>query len=275
MLREVVFVALLIALGLLATTEYVNAESGGGKMTAERPGYDDTPFIPGTNYRVHDKERPHPPVVTSPAESSQDAPGKPPSDAIVLFDGKDLSGWRTKEGDAKWKVENGYMEVVKKTGDIWTKEEFGDCQLHVEWASPAQTTGAEQGRGNSGVFLMKRYEIQILDCYDNLTYADGMTAGIYGQFPPLVNACRKPGEWQSYDIIWHGPRFEGDNLTTPATLTMFHNGVLVHDNVELVGPTTHRTTLPYKPHSEIGSLRLQDHGHPVRFRNIWYRPIAE
>jgi hypothetical protein len=208
--------------------------------------------------------------------STQEAPGEPPSDAIILFDGKDLSKWvSVKDGSpARWKVENGYMEVVAGTGDIQTVEEFGDCQLHIEWAAPAEVRGEGQGRGNSGVFLMGRYEIQVLDCYENPTYADGTTAAVYGQYPPLVNACRKPGEWQVYDIIWLAPRFdENGNLIRPAYVTVFHNGVVVHYHTPLFGPTTHRATLPYQPHPPVGPLRLQDHGDPVRYRNIWYRPL--
>lgn len=233
-------------------------------------GYDDTPFLPGSKYRVHDSNRPQPRVVT-PGERL----GDPPSDAIILFDGTDLSNWVSSRdgGPARWKVENGYMEVVAGTGDIQTKEHFGDCQLHIEWMAPAEVKGEGQGRGNSGVFMMGLYEIQVLDCYENPTYADGTTAAIYGQFPPLVNACRKPGEWQTYDIIWEAPRFEGDKLIRPAYVTVLHNGIVVHNHVELLGPTGHRTLPKYRPHPPVGPLRLQDHGNPVRFRNIWYRVL--
>ncbi|MFO7898010.1 MAG: DUF1080 domain-containing protein, partial [Planctomycetota bacterium] len=195
-------------------------------------------------------------------------------DAVVLFDGTDLSGWEKKDGSpAEWKVENGYMEVVRKTGNIQTKETFGDCQLHVEWAPPAEVQGDSQGRGNSGVFLMANYEIQVLDCYENPTYADGATAAVYGQHPPLVNACRPPGRWQTYDIAWIAPRFDGDELASPARVTVIHNGIVVHHDVELTGPTTHREVLQYEPHPATGPLMLQDHGDLVRFRNIWYRPL--
>jgi hypothetical protein len=174
---------------------------------------------------------------------------------------------------ARWKVENGYMEVVPKTGSIRTKAHFGDCQLHREWAAPVKIEGESQGRGNSGVFLMGLYEIQVLDCYQNPTYADGTTAAIYGQFPPLVNACRKPGEWQSYDAVWVAPRFEGEKLVRPARLTLFHDGLVVHHDTVLIGPTTHRKILEYKAHPPVGPLELQDHHNPVRFRNVWYRPL--
>jgi hypothetical protein len=234
-----------------------------------RIGYDDTPFLPNSKYRVHDGTRPQPRVVTT------GAAGAPPSDAVVLFDGTDLSGWvSVKDGSAApWKMENGYMEVVSRTGDIQTKEHFGDCQLHVEFATPATVQGESQGRGNSGVFLMGLYEIQVLDCYQNPTYPDGTTGGIYGQFPPLVNACRPPGEWQTYDIVWEGARFDGETLVKPAYLTLLFNGVVVHHRTELIGPTTHRQILPWKPHAPTGPLRLQDHGDAVRFRNIWYRAL--
>ncbi|HIE52752.1 MAG TPA: DUF1080 domain-containing protein [Armatimonadetes bacterium] len=238
---------------------------------AKKLGYDDTPFLPDSKYRVHDPNRPQPRVVT-PGEKS----GEPPSDAIVLFDGTDLSKWVSSKdgGEAQWKVENGYLEVVPGTGNIQTKEHFGDCQLHLEWMAPAEAEGESQGRGNSGVFLMGLYEVQVLDCYDNPTYADGTTAAIYGQYPPLVNACRRPGEWQTYDIIWEAPRFEGEKLVRPAYLTVLHNGIVVHNHVALLGTTGHRRLPEYKPHPPVGPLMLQDHGNPVRFRNIWYRVLT-
>jgi hypothetical protein len=223
-------------------------------------------------WAIHDESRPRPPIV-DPGPAA--APVPAPSDAVVLFDGRDLSKWVTgKDEPAKWKVENGYMEVVKGTGSIRTKEGFGDCQLHVEWASPVVVIGSGQGRGNSGVFLMDTYEVQILDCYDNITYADGMTAAIYGQYPPLVNACRKPGEWQTYDIVFHAPRFDpAGKFLRPARLTVFHNGILVQDNEKLTGPTAHRARPPYEAHAETLPLSLQDHGHAVRFRNVWIRHL--
>jgi len=236
-------------------------------------GYTDTPLIPGSRYRVHDSARPAPRVVTPGATPT--APASPPSDAMVLFDGTNLSGWTSwKGGPAVWKVENGYMEVAPRSGDIRSVEEFGDCQLHLEFATPAAVQGDSQGRGNSGVFVMGRYEIQVLDCYDNPTYADGTTAAIYGEFPPLVNACRKPGEWQTYDIIWTAPRFNGDTLVSPPYLTMLFNSVLVHNHQELIGPTSHRKVEPWVAHPPVGPLRLQDHNNTTRFRNIWYRPLG-
>jgi hypothetical protein len=241
-------------------------------------GYDDTPMLPGQKYRVHDATRPQPPVVTPPTESSQAQAGRPASDAVVLFDGSDLSGWESvKEPGqpAGWKVESGYMEVVPGTGNIRTKEQFGDCQLHLEWAAPEQIEGDSQGRGNSGVFMMGVYEIQVLDCYENPTYPDGSTASLYGQCPPLVNACRPRGAWQTYDILWIAPRFEGEKLLSPARVTVLHNGVVVHHDKELMGQTRHKILPEYLPHPPAGPLMLQDHRNPVRFRNIWYRPLKD
>jgi len=223
-------------------------------------------------WAIHDLNRPLPPVV-DPGPAGP--PVAAPSDAIVLFDGKDLSLWEDVKGEpAGWKVEDGHMEVVAKTGSIRTKKGFGDCQLHIEWATPSAVSGESQERGNSGVFLMDTYEIQVLDSHNNRTYADGQAAAIYGQYPPLVNASRKPGEWQTFDIIFHRPRFGADGkLVEPARMTVFHNGVLVHDNEELTGPTAHKARPPYKAHADKLPLSLQDHGNPVRYRNIWLREL--
>lgn len=223
-------------------------------------------------WRVHDRARPQPHAVT-PGEQ----PGAAPSDAIVLFDGKALDAWKsTKDGgEAKWKVENGYVEIVAKTGGISTKESFGDCQLHVEWMSPNPPVGKDQDRGNSGIFLMGKYELQVLDSYQARTYADGMAGAMYGQYPPQVNATLPPGQWQVYDVIFHGPVFdESGNLRKPARATVFFNGVLVQDNVELQGATSHLKLAQYTKHADKGPITLQDHSHPVRYRNIWVRPIA-
>jgi len=229
-------------------------------------GYTDTPVLPGLPYRVHDPARPRPPIVT-PAAGVGDAP----SDAIVLFDGKDLSGWTaTKQ---PWKVENGYLEVVPNSGDLRTKETFGDVQLHIEWAAPAQVRGDSQNRGNSGIFLQRLYEVQVLDSFENLTYADGQAGALYGQWPPLVNPVRRPGEWQSYDIVFEAPRFEGSRLTKPAFMTVFLNGVLLHNRKELMGPTVHRALASYSPQAPDAPLVLQDHQQPVRYRNIWIRRL--
>jgi hypothetical protein len=246
-------------------------------MAEQRPapvGYDDTPTIPGSRYRVHDSTRPQPRVVAPGTASTAEVPGKPPADAVVLFDGRDLSAWVGRNGEpAAWKVEGGYMEVAPGTGDILTRASFGDCHLHLEWATPAEVRGNSQGRGNSGVFLMGLYEIQVLDCYDNPTYADGTAGAIYGEYPPLVNASRPPGEWQTYDIVWLAPRFEGERLVTPPYATILHNGIVVQYHRALIGPTSHRRVVPWVAHPPQGPLKLQDHKDPVRFRNVWYRPL--
>ena len=228
-------------------------------------------------WEIHDRNRPHPPVITPGTASTQEKAGNPPSDAIVLFNGTDLSNWESvKGGPAKWKVGGGFFETAAQTGDIQTKQAFGDCQLHVEWAAPDPPHGEDQDRGNSGVFLHGLYEIQVLDSYKNVTYADGQAAAVYGQHPPLVNATRPPGQWQTYDIIFHGPRFEaGGKLLRPAYVTVIHNGVLVQDHVAPTGPTGHHVRPPYHPTPEKLPLRLQDHNHPVRYRNIWIRELAE
>jgi hypothetical protein len=200
--------------------------------------------------------------------------GGPPSDAIVLFNGNDLSQWSSKAGGpAKWEVKDGVVTVTR-TGDIVSKQEFGDVQLHVEWATPAEVKGEGQGRGNSGVFLQSRYEVQVLDSYQNKTYFHGQAGGVYKQYPPLVNACRKPGEWQAYDIIFHAPAFDdAGNVSRRATMTVLHNGVLIQDNVQVQGTTTHEGDPKYTKHPPKAPIQLQDHGNPVRYRNIWVRPL--
>lgn len=223
---------------------------------------------------AHDMHRPRPPVVTP---APQELPVAPPSDAIILFDGADLSQWRDAEGGpARWTARDGAMESVPGSGYIYTAEAFGDVQLHVEWAAPVPVKGSGQGRGNSGVFLMGRYEVQVLDSYENETYADGQAGAVYGQYPPLANACLPPGQWQTFDIVFRRPRFHRDGtLARPARMTVLHNGVLVQDNVELWGPTAWLQHLPYQSHPDKLPLGLQDHGNPVRFRNIWLRPLRE
>ena len=206
---------------------------------------------------------PVPPVVR-PGEGSG-----PPSDAIVLFDGSDLSAWR----EPKWRIGEGAVTVVAEAGSLVTRSAFGDVQLHIEWRTPSEVVGEGQGRGNSGVFLMGRYEIQVLDSFENETYADGQCAAIYGQHPPLVNASRPPGEWQTYDLVFRAPRFEGGKLVSPATMTLLHNGVLVHDRAEILGTTVHQAEPRYEPHGPVGPLRLQDHGNTVRYRNVWVRRL--
>lgn len=200
-----------------------------------------------------------------------DAQGGAPSDAVVLFDGKNLDHWRSESGGpARWKVQDGFMEV-NGTGHILTREEFGDVQVHVEWATPAVVQGEGQGRGNSGVYLQGRYEVQVLDSFNNKTYPDGQAAAIYQISPPLVNASRKPGVWQSYDIIFRAPKPGADGKVRPGSLTVFHNGVLVQENVSLKGEAT--TAAAFSGATPKGPLLLQDHGNPVRYRNIWLRRI--
>ena len=197
--------------------------------------------------------------------------GSPPSDAIVLFDGKDMSAF--KAGD-DWKVEDGY--VIADRHDIETKQAFGDCQIHVEWATPKKVEGRGQGRGNSGVFVMGLYEIQVLDSYNNDTYYDGQAAAIYKQHPPMVNASRKPGEWQTYDIIWETPKFDAQGkLLKPACVTVLHNGVVVQNHFELLGGTSFIEKPHYAAHPDKLPIRLQYHNNPVRFRNIWVREIKD
>jgi hypothetical protein len=228
-------------------------------------------------WKPNDPDRPLPPVIEPGTASTEDVPGRPPSDAVRLFDGKDLTQWAGADGQpAKWIVANGYMEVVPHSGFIHTRQPFGDCQLHVEFAEPVPPVGESQERGNSGVFLMGLYEIQVLDSYQNKTYADGQASGVYGQFPPQVNASLPPGQWQRYDIVFHGPRFDQEGkLLRPARVTVLDNGVLVQDNVELSGPTEHHQRPPYKATPDKLPLSLQDHGNPVRFRNIWIRELGE
>lgn len=228
-------------------------------------------------WKIHDMSRPRPAVIDPGITSTQAQPNQLPSDAIILFDGKELSQWRSTEGQAaKWVVKDGYMEAAPGSGAIRTLRNFGDCQLHIEWATPLPAEGKGQERGNSGVFLMGKYEVQLLDSYQNHTYADGQAAAIYGQHPPLVNACRPPGEWQTYDIIFHKPRFDSNKqLIRPARITVLHNGVLVQDNVKILGPTSWTQRLPYVAHREKLPLSLQDHGNPIRFRNIWLRELPE
>jgi hypothetical protein len=226
------------------------------------------------HWPVHDTTRAQPPTVDpgpAPAE-----PQPPPSDAVVLFDGSSLDAWEHPDGSApSWTVEDGaYVEVTPGSGPLRTKEEFGDVQLHIEWMVPKSVEGEGQSRGNSGVYLMGTYEVQVLDSHENPTYADGQAAALYGQYPPLVNATRPQGEWQVYDIIFRRPHFDEDgSVVTPARVTIYHNGVLVQDGVKLTGPTTHQDRPPYEQHAARLPLRLQGHGNPVRFRNVWVRDL--
>lgn len=231
----------------------------------------------GGGWLGHDRTRPLPPVVEAGVPSTQERAGKAPSDAVVLFDGRDLSQWSAMNGEpTKWILRDGAMECVPGAGYIRTQRAFGYCQLHIEFATPANVQGNSQGRGNSGVFFgMGRYEIQVLDSYENKTYADGSCGSVYNQFPPLVNASRKPGEWQTYDILWTPPKFTADGKTASAPrVTVFHNGVLIHHDVELIGETGWLTRAPFKPHADKLPIALQDHGNPVRYRNVWVRELG-
>ncbi len=265
-------------LGLAAAAVTSSAVSNAQQQQQPNPdlGFTDTPMLPNLPYHVHDPARPHPKVVT-PAST----PGGPPSDAVVLFDGTDLSKWMQrgrgadagKMTDARWKIGDGYFETGARTGDLLSREKFGDVQLHVEWSSPLPVTGNSQGRGNSGVLLMTRYEIQVLDNWQNPTYADGQAGAIYGQWPPLAAPARRPGEWNTYDIVFEAPRFEGEKLVKPAFFTVFYNGVMVHNRKESMGPMVYRQVAHYTPHPPEDSLMLQDHNNPVRYRNIWIRRV--
>ena len=230
--------------------------------------------IPGTPWRIHDASRPHPRIVAPGA-----TPGAAPADAIILFDGKDLSQWMTSRNgqvsDAKWPVRDGYFETGAGTGSIVTREKFGDVQLHLEWATPSPGRGASQDRGNSGVIFMGRYEVQVLDSYENVTYADGQAAAIYGEYPPLVNVAKRPGEWQTYDIIFEAPKFNGTTVVAPAYVTVLWNGVIVQHRRPIMGSTSATSTVhQYTPHDPELPLTLQDHSHPVRYRNVWIRRLA-
>ncbi|MGA2118292.1 MAG: DUF1080 domain-containing protein [Bryobacteraceae bacterium] len=239
-------------------------------------GFTDTPMLPGLPWHVHDPARPHPQQIRP-----SGTPGGPPSDAVVLFDGSDLSRWNQrgrgadagKFVDARWKVGGGWFEVAPNTGDLLSREKFGDCQIHVEWSSPTEIHANSQGRGNSGVLIMSRYEMQVLDAWDNPTYADGQAGAIYGQWPPLVNPARRPGEWNTYDIAFEAPRFDGEKLVRPAFVTLFYNGVIVHNRKEILGAMVYRKVATYTAHGAEEPLMLQDHHNPVRYRNIWVRRV--
>lgn len=263
--------SLLLALSLAATSR-----------AAEKLGYQDTPLIPGTQWHVHDGDRPQPPIVTPGATFSHLAPA--PSDATVLFDGNDLSQWSDPKGeDAKWKVTDGVFETVRGTGMIRTRERFADFQLHLEFSTPSTVSGSSQGRGNSGVMINGMYEVQILDSHNNPTYPDGQAGALYGQQPPLVNASKPPGEWQSYDIIFESPRWDAaEQLVKKAAVTVIHNGVVLHHRHEYFGRTDGIGGVPHKtlgsygaPHAPAVFIELQDHNNPVRFRNIWIRELAK
>jgi len=225
-------------------------------------------------WQVHDLRRARPAIV-APGKN----PGDAPADAVILFDGTDLSKWEADKPEkgvpSKWRIVDGVLESVRRAGYIRTKQSFGDCQLHIEWATPIRVEGNSQGRGNSGVFLMGLYEVQVLDCYNNDTYPDGQAGSVYGQNDPLVNVSRGPGQWQSYDIIFRQPHLENGKLIRPGYLTVMQNGVVVQDHWLLEGPTRHKRRTKLRPHANKLPFKIQDHGNPVRFRNIWIRELPE
>jgi hypothetical protein len=252
----------MIPLAMLLT-----ALSPAAKLIAE-----ELPLIPGSKWTIHDELRPQPAVVTPGTFPSPEVASQPPSDALVLFDGTGTSHWKH-----SWKVEKRCM-IAGPPGDNESREVFGDIQVHVEWAEPIPPQGSSQDRGNSGVFLMGRYELQVLDCFKNQTYPDGQCGAIYGQTPPLVNCCRPPGEWQSYDIFWTSPRFAGQTLESPAYITVMQNGVLVQNHTKVTGSTDGIGGIPWKHIGSYsahgnGPITLQFHGNPVRYRSVWVRDI--
>jgi hypothetical protein len=241
----------------IPAAELVKAKDGSGVV-----GYKDTPILPWCNYHVHDPDRPAPPKVR-PGRGRQ-----APSDALVLFNGADLLQWQPSD----WKIESN--ELVAASGNLTTKASFGDCQLHLEWQAPDPPRGKAFDRGNNGVMLMGLFEIQIFDTYTSPLYPDGQAASVYGQVPPLVNACRQPGAWQTYDIVFMAPVFKDGKLQEPAYVTVFHNGLLVHYHQKIYGPTGHRILPKYdKPIPAQLPLNLSAHNNPVRFRNIWIRSL--
>jgi hypothetical protein len=254
-----------------------------GARTETIDGFRDTPMLPGGKWHLHDPDRPQPRVVTPGATFSQGAPA--PSDAEVLFDGTNLSKWENNRGqDATWKVHDGFVETAPRGGGIRTRGKWADFQLHVEWAAPNPPHGTGQGRGNSGILINDMYEVQVLDSYHAKTYPDGQAGAIYGQSPPLVNACKPPGEWQTYDIIFESPRWNGSGeLVKKACVTVIQNGVVVQNHYEFIGMTDGiNGLLPWKslskyppPHPPEVFVELQDHNNPVRYRNIWIRSLGE
>ncbi len=246
---------------------------------ADGPFYGDPPDETHP-WSIHDPNRPQPPLVTPGTFSTQEQPGKPPSDAVILFDGTAESLTKNWEADkspaepTKWIAKDGAMQCLPGSGYVRTKSQWGDCQLHVEWSAPAKVEGNSQGRGNSGVFLMGQTEVQVLDNYNNPTYADGFAGSVYGVNPPMANALQPPGQWQVYDIIFRRPVFKDGRMLDSGRLTVLLNGVVVQDATPLEGGGGHKGRSKDHPFPDKGPLKLQDHGNPVRYRNIWYRPLA-
>lgn len=258
----------------MAAAIAVAVTTGSSGMAQDKPGFRDTPVLPGSQWKVHDADRPHPEVVTPGA-----TPGAPPSDAVVLFDGSSMDAWAPT--GQPWTLKDGAMTVPARTegedaSTLVSKESFGDVQLHLEFRSPNPPEKSSQDRGNSGVWFMERYEVQILDGHDNPTYADGTVGAIYGSTPPLVSASRAPGEWQSYDIVFERPHFAADgSVKRPAYVTVLLNGVLVQNRQPYTGSTIWRQLAKYEPHGDAAPIQLQDHDSPVSFRNIWVRRLPE
>jgi hypothetical protein len=264
-----------VRLALAAIGAVLAVASAGYAASTGSPFYGDAPDDHHP-WAVHDQNRPQPKVVTPGTFSTPAQPGKPPSDAIILFGGTDLSKWeadKNEGGPTKWVIKDGAMECTPGSGYIRTKEKFGDCQLHIEWAAPKNVQGDSQGRGNSGIFLMGIVEIQVLDDYNNPTYADGFAGSVYGVNPPLANPLRAPGEFQVVDIVFRRPIYKDGKPVDPGYVTVFLNGVLVQDHTALEGPTGHMGRSRPGAFPDKGPLKLQDHGNPVRFRNVWYREL--
>lgn len=268
MKHNLVLLTLALAAGLNFSTSGAAHKLDYAKDGSGVCGYKDTPVQPWSGYHTHDPDRPAPARVQPGEFSTQLQPGTAPADALVLFDGKDMAQWKPMP---EWKLENGLL--VAGTGNLATKEEFGDCQLHLEWQAPNPPEGQFMNQGNNGVLMMGMTEIQIFDSYTNQLYADGQAAAIYAQTPPLVNPCRKPGEWQTYDIVWTAPEFKDGKLSKPARVTMFFNGLLVHLNQEIYGNTPHRGLASYTTQATQGPIALMGHHCPVKFRNIWVRKL--
>jgi len=278
--RGLLYKAFFAVCGLAAMLLWIGVWCGANPAAEEEDGmgYSYGPQLPNSPWRVHDRRRPQPPFV-EPGER----PGDPPADAIVLFNGKDLSCWESFKGYEDWDgpgspppenaIEDGCLNILK-AGWLRTKQQFGDCQFHIEWAVPAKRDAGNLYWGNSGIFFMGKFELQILESRENRIYADGMAGSIYGQTPPMVSAARKPGQWQSFDVVFTAPRFLGEKLFQPAYMTVFWNGVVVQYHTLIMGATRHLTFPSYNnSRATVGPIILQPHGSAVRFRNIWIRPL--